>query len=100
MGDKLSSGPVQNGINFEFELNLTSTAKTIGILTVLRCISGQNLVVLTETGEKLSCGQAQNEAKFYFQIKFDLENQGGSPKKIGIFTKVFCISDANLVILA
>ena len=52
-------------------------------------------------GEKLSCGQAQNEVKFDFQVKCDLEGHCRSPLKIiGILTKVFCISDPNLVILA
>ena len=47
------------------------------------------------------CGQAQNEVKFDFQVKFELEGQGRSlPKIIGILTKVFCVSHPNLVILA
>ena len=45
--------------------------------------------------------QAQNEVKFDFQVKFDLEGQGrSSPKTIGTLTKVFCTFDPNLVILA
>ena len=38
-GDKLSCGQTQNGINLDFKLHTT-------FLTVLRCISGQNLVIL------------------------------------------------------
>ena len=30
--------------------------------------------------DKLSCGQAQNEVKFDFQVRFDLEGQGPSPQ--------------------
>ena len=88
-------------VKFDFEDHGQSIPKTIGILTALRCISGPNLVILTNTGEKLSCGQAQNEVKFDFQVKFDFEAQSRSPPKIiGISTKVFCISDPNLVMLA
>ena len=35
-----------------------------------------NLVVLTQTGDELSRGQAQNGVKFDFEVKFDLEGQG------------------------
>ena len=58
-------------------------------------------MILAYTGDKLSCGQAQNEVKFDFHVKFDLEVQGRSPPKIiGILTKVFCTYVSNLVILA
>ena len=77
------------------------TIKTIRILTVLRCISGPNLVILAWTGDKLSCRQAPNEVKFDFQVKFDLEGQGRSPPEIIRFlTKVFCTCTPNLVMLA
>ena len=106
-GEQLLYGQAQNGINldlqvkFDIEDHGQSTPKTIGFLTVLRCISGPNLVILTEASEKLSCGQAQNEVKFDFQVKFDLVGQGWSPPKIiGILTNVFCVSHPNLVILA
>ena len=106
-GDKLLYGQAQNGINLDLQVKFDiedqgqSTTKTIGFLTVLRCISGPNLVILTYTSEKLSCGQAQNVVKFDFKVKFDLEDQGRSPPKIiGILTKVFCVSHPNLVILA
>ena len=107
-GDKLLYGQAQNGTNLDLQVKFDiedqdqSTPKIIGFLTVLRCISGPNLVILTYTSEKLSCRQAQNEVKFDFQVKFDLEGQGRSPppKKIGILTKVFCVSHPNLVILA
>ena len=78
-----------------------SSPKLTGILTVLRCIIGPNLVILTWTTDELWCGQAQNEVKFEFQVKFDLESQGrSSPITIGTLTKVFCTSGPNLVILA
>ena len=88
-------------IKIESEAEGLSRPKSIGILTVLRCISCPDLVILAYTGDKLSCGQAQNEVKFDFHVKFDLEVQGRSPPKIiGILTKVFCTYVSNLVILA
>ena len=52
-------------------------------------------------GEELSCGQAQNEVKFNFQVQSDLEGHSRSPLKfIRILTRMFCISDLYLVILA
>ena len=51
---------------------------------------GPNLVTVAWTDDKLSSGQAQNDVKFDFQVKFDLEGQGRSPHKtIGTLTKVF-----------
>ena len=50
--NKLSHGQARNGINLDFKVKFDledqgqSTPKTIGILTVLRCISGPNLVIL------------------------------------------------------
>ena len=45
---------------------------------------GPNLVILAGTADELWCEQAQNEVKFDFQVKFDLEGQGWlSPKTIG-----------------
>ena len=106
-GDKLLYWQAKNGINLDLQVKFDiedqgqSTPQTIGFLTVLRCISGPNLVILTLTSEKLSCGQAKNEVKFDFQVKFDLEGEGRSPPKIiSILTKVFCVSHPNLVILA
>ena len=47
------------------------------------------------------CEQAQNGVNFEFEVKFDLEGQGQSPRKtIGILTKVFYTYGPNLVILA
>ena len=106
-GDKLSCRQTQNGINLvlyvKFELGGQgrSPSKTIGILTVLRCISGPNLVILAWTGDELTYRQAQNEVKFEFQVKFDLEGQGRSPPRvIGFLTKVFCTFTQNLMMLA
>ena len=68
---------------------------------MLRCIFGPNLVILAWTADELWGGQAQNEVKLDFQVKFDLEGQGrSSPKTIGSLTKVFCTFVPNLVILA
>ena len=100
---ELSCRQAQNGIKFEFQVKIDpedqgwSTPKSIGILTVLRCIFGPNLVTLAWTDDKLSPGQAQNDVKFDFQVKFDLEGQGRSPHKtIETLTKVFCICAPNL----
>ena len=52
-------------------------------------------------GDELSRRQAQNRVNFDFEVKFDLEGQGQSPRKtIGILTKVFYTYAPNLVILA
>ena len=94
-----------NKQDFENKLYLTcqaqSTPKTIGILTKVFCTSGPNLVVLAQTGDELSHGQAQNGVNFDFEVKFDFEGQGQSPPKtIGILTKVFYTFGPNLAILA
>ena len=68
----------------ESEEQNQSTPKLIGILTVLICIFGQNLVILAWTDYELWCEQAQNEVKFDFQVKFDLVSHGrSSPKTMG-----------------
>ena len=88
-------------IENESEDQNQSSPKLIGISTVLRCIFGPNLVILAGMADEKWCEQAQNDAKFDFQVKFDLEYQGrSSPKTIGTQTEVFCISGPNLVILA
>ena len=63
----------------EMEAQCLSRAKSIEMLTVIRCISCLDLVNLALVGDNLSRGQAQNEVKFDFQVKFDLEVQGRSP---------------------
>ena len=58
-------------------------------------------MALAWTGDELSRRQAQNRVNFDFEVKFDLEGQGQSPRKtIGILTKVFYTYAPNLVILA
>ena len=85
-GDKLLYGQAQNGKNldlqviFDIENQGQSTPKTIGFLTILRCISGPNLMILTETSEKLSCGQAQNEVKFDFKLNLTLKVKVDHPQ--------------------
>ena len=82
-------------IKNETEHQGQSSPKSIGTLTVLRCIFGPNLEILTSIGGDFSHRQAQNG------VNFDLEVQGQSSQKIiGILTKVFYISGPNLVILA
>ena len=72
------------------EVQGQSSPKLIGILTVLKCICGPNLEILTWIGGEKWFGQAQNGVNFEFEVKFDLEGQGHSlPKTIGILTKVF-----------
>ena len=52
-GDKLLCGQAQNGINLVFQVKFDledqdrTTPKTICFLTILRCVSGPNLVILT-----------------------------------------------------
>ena len=89
------------GIKNESEVQSQSSSELTGILTVLKCICGLNLEILTWTGDELWVGQAQNGVNFDFEVKFDLEGQGQSPPKtIGILTKVFYTYGSNLVILA
>ena len=65
-GDELSHGQAQNGVNFDFEVKFDlegqgqSPPKTIGILTKVFYIYGPNLVILAETGDELSRGQARD----------------------------------------
>ena len=81
-----------------------SIPKSIGILTVLRCIFGKNLEILTSiSGDLLrrQKSQTQNGVNFDFEVKFFLEGQCQSPPKtIGISTKVLHNYGPNLVILA
>ena len=66
-GDELSHGQSQNGVNFYFKFDLEGQGqsppppkkKTIGILTKVFYIYGPNLVILAETGNDLSRGQAE-----------------------------------------
>ena len=63
MGDELSRGQAQNGVNFDFEVKFDlegqgqSPPKTIGILTKVFYTYGPNLVILAWTGDELSRGQ-------------------------------------------
>ena len=64
-GDELSCRQAQNGVTFYFEVKFDlegqgqSLLKPIGILTKVFYIYGPNLVILAETGHKLSRGQAK-----------------------------------------
>ena len=59
------------------------------------------MVVLAWMGDGVSCGQAQNEVYFDFEVKFDIEGQDQSPPKtITMLTYVFYARGVNLVILA
>ena len=87
-------------IKNEIEAESLSCPKSTGIITVLRCISGPNLVIVAWTGDKLLHGQAQNGINLDLQVKFDIEDQGQSTTKtIGFWTVLRCISGPNLVIL-
>ena len=66
----------------ESEAESFSRLKSISILTVLRCISCPDLVILAYTDDKLSCGQAENEVKFDFHVEFDLEFKVDHPLKL------------------
>ena len=64
IGGELWHGQAQIGVNFDFRVQFDfeghnqSSHKTIGILTKVFYISGTNLVILAETGDELSRGQA------------------------------------------
>ena len=66
MGDELSHGPAQNGVNLDIEVKFDlegqgqSLPKTIGILTKVFYIHGPNLVILAERGDELSREQARD----------------------------------------
>ena len=66
IGGELWQGQAQNGVNFDFGVQFDleghdqSSHKTIGILTKIFYISGPNLVILAETGDELSRGQARD----------------------------------------
>ena len=72
-----------NKQDFEIKLNLTyqarSTPKIIGMLTMLFCTSGLNMVILALTGDELSRGQAQNGVNFYFEVNLTLEVKVNHP---------------------
>ena len=65
-GDELSLGQAQNGVNCDFEVKFDLEVQgqlpptTIGILTKVFYIYGPNLVILAETGDELSRGQARD----------------------------------------
>ena len=69
------------GIKNGSEVQGQSSSELTEFLTVLKCICGPNLEILSWTGDELSHGQAQNRVNFDFEVKFDLEVQGQSPPK-------------------
>ena len=94
----------ENGVTFtiknEIEAECLSCRQSTGIVAVVKCISGSNLIILALKGDKLSCGQALNGERFNFQVKFDLEVQGPASLKIfGFLAKAFCTSVPNLVVI-
>ena len=66
IGVVLWHGQAQHGANFDFRVQFDfeghgqSSHKTIGILTKVFYITGTNLVILAETGDELSHGQAHD----------------------------------------
>ena len=66
IGGELWHGQTQNGVNFDFGVQFEleghnqSSHNTIGTLTKVFYISGPNLVILAETGDELSHGQARD----------------------------------------
>ena len=87
-------------IKNEIEAEGLSRSKSSGILTVLRCISGPNLLIVAWTGDKLFYGQAQNGINLEMQVKFHIEDQSQSTAKtIGFLTVLRCITGPNVVIL-
>ena len=69
IGGELGHGQAQNGVNFDFGFQFVIKGhdqlshKTIGILTKVFHISGPNLVILAETSDELSRGQAMIDAR-------------------------------------
>ena len=65
-GDELAHEQAQNGVKFDFEVKFNlegqgqSPSKTMGILTKVFYIYGPNLVILAETSDELSRGQARD----------------------------------------
>ena len=55
-------------IKNQMESHGQSSPKLIGILTVLRCIFGPYLKILTRIGGELLCGQVQNGIKMSFSL--------------------------------
>ena len=87
-------------IKNEIEAEGSSRPKSTGILTVSRCITGPNLVILAWTGDKLLYKQAQNWINLNLQVIFALEDQGQSTSITIVFLNVQrYISGPNLVIL-
>ena len=87
-------------IKNEIEAEVLSRPKSTGILTVFRCITGPNLVIVAWTGDKLLYGQAQNGINLDLQVKFDIQDQSQStPQTIVFLTVLRCISGPTLVIL-
>ena len=68
---------IKNWIEDQFQ----PSPKSVGMWRVLRCIFVPNLEIVTSIGGELWHGQAQNGVNFDFEVKFDLEGQGQSPKK-------------------
>ena len=60
-----------------------SANKTIGIITKLFRVFGQNLVILTWMDDELLCGQTSSSdlGKFDLEVKIELEVQSRFPKK-------------------
>ena len=72
----------------------------IGIVTVLRCIFGSNLEILTSIRWEVWHGQlTPNGVNFDFCVQFDHAGQGQLPHNTKILTKIFYPSGPNLVIL-
>ena len=90
-------------IKIETEDQCQSIPKSIGTLTVVRCIFGPSMKswlngwwLMARTNS-----QAQNGINFDFEVEFDLEGHGQSPPKtIVILTKVSYTFGPNLAILA
>ena len=69
MGDELSHGQAQNGVNFDFEVQFDlddrgqSPHKTTAILINIFYTYGLNLVMLASMGDELSRGQTDGQTQ-------------------------------------
>ena len=99
IGGELWYGQAQNGVNFDFGVQFDleghdqSSHKTIGILTKVFYISGSNLVILAETGDELSRGQARDwRTDGHTHIHTDAGNDNTRRPKLASGKNGLCLS--------
>ena len=87
------------GIKNGSEVQSQSSSELTGFLTVLKCICGPNLEILSWTGDEISHGQTQNGVNFALQVKFDLDGQGQSTPKYSLHgVKLYISGEIQLIL--